>query len=390
MQAIKDGNTLILPLSGELNSVNADQVEKEINATLEKYEFEKLVLDFRDMVYVSSAGLRVILKLKQKYKNVAIVEVSLGVYDVLSMTGFTDIMEIHKALVFIDVSHAEVVGEGFFSTVYRIDKDTIVKVFNRVSDPDQIQRELNLAKQAFILGIPTAISYDIVRVGEKLGVRFEMLDCTSLKNVYREHPENYGDLTKKYVDLLHTINTTEPSDDRLPSVRSFYQEKLEAAKPHIGEEAYKRLGKLLDELPNPHTFVHGDCHFKNIMVQNDELILIDMDTLAYGNPIFELAAIYAPYCAFEEDDPGNSEVFLGMSGAFCRQLFVDLLKGYLGKQDVEEDLTKVRIVCYLHMIWWTLANTPENTVRLQGNTKRLLELLPKVENLSLNYGPSKK
>ena len=81
------------------------------------------------------------------------------------------------------------IGNGFFSTVYRIDKDTIIKVFNRVSDPEQIERELKLAKQAFILGIPTAISFDIVRVDDKLGVRFEMLDCMSLRDA-REKSSN--------------------------------------------------------------------------------------------------------------------------------------------------------------------------------------------------------
>ena len=385
MLAKVQGDALYLPIVGELNSANAEQVEKEINETLKKHTFSRLVLDLADLTYVSSAGLRVVLKLKQQYHDVSVENASLSVYDVFAMTGFTNIMEVHKALAKIDVTGAEVVGEGFFSTVYRIDKDTIVKVFNRTSDPNQIQRELNLAKQAFILGIPTAISYDIVRDGEKLGVRFEMLDCRSLKNIYHDEPSRYQELTEKYVALLRTINTTECIDDKLPSMLAQYREKLERIKDSLPEEAYAKIAAMFDALPNPKTFIHGDCHFKNIMVQKDDLLLIDMDTLSYGNPVFEFAQIYAPYAAFDEDDPGNSERFFGLSNAFCKGLFMDLLKGYLGKEDVAEELTKIRVASYVHMMWWTLANTPENTVRFEGNKKRLLELLPGVDNLDL-YG----
>ena len=211
MQFKLENNTLSLFFEGELNSYNADDVEKEIEDITNGKEFKTLDLDFAGLRYVSSAGLRIILKLKQKYDDVHIKEASLEVYDVLSMTGFTNIMDVSKALKVIDVKGAEVIGEGFFSTVYRLDKDTIVKVFKRTSDEHQIERELKLAKQAFVAGVPTAISFDIVKVGDKLGVRFEMLDCMSLKNAFVKYPERYNDLLDRYVKLLKKINTTEKS-----------------------------------------------------------------------------------------------------------------------------------------------------------------------------------
>lgn len=386
MRFAQTDDTLTLYFEGEVNSVNAEDVEKDIIETLKHKSFKLLSLDFAKLIYVSSAGLRVILKLKQQYKDVAIEEASSAVYDVLAMTGFVNIMTVHKAMVTIDVTGAEIVGDGFFSTVYRIDKDTIVKVFNRVTDANQIERELSLSKQAFILGIPTAISYDIVKVDTRLGVRFEMLDCDSLKNLYVKEPNRYDELTEKYVHLLKTINGTEALDPSLPSIRAFYFRKLELVKDVIGADAYQKLFKLLSDMDDPHTFVHGDCHFKNIMVQKGELILIDMDTLSYGSPVFELAAIYAPYIAFEEDDPGNNERFLEVTSEFSKKLYTDLIRGYLGKQDIEKELEKIRVVAYLHMVWWTISNTPDNTARLEGNKKRLLELLERVHDLKVLHG----
>ena len=373
---------MVLFFEGELNSYNADNIDKEIEGILQDKTFESIVLDFSNLHYISSAGLRILLKLKQKYNQVSVVEASLEVYDVLAMTGFINIMTVKKALKRIYISGAQVIGEGFFSTVYRIDKDTIIKVFNRVSDPDQIDRELKLAKQAFVLGIPTAISFDIVRVDDKLGVRFEMLDCKSLKNVFVENPDKFDELVKRYIDLLKKINTTECMDPSIPSIRDAFIKKNEFVHNLIGDKAYEKINKMLLELPDSMTFVHGDCHFKNIMVQGDDFLLIDMDTLSRGEPIFELATLRAPYMAFEEDDPGNCEKFLGVPAATCKKLFEDIVKGYL-KNPNQEAFDKIQLLCELHMVWWNEVNTPDNDFRRQNTKKRLLELLDKYNNLKI-------
>ena len=378
---LKD-DKLTLFLEGELNSYNADGVEKEIESALKDKKFKSLILNVENLRYISSAGLRIVLKLKQKYDDVTIVDASLEVYDVLQMTGFTNIMTVKKALKRVYVQGAEVIGEGFFSTVYRVDKDTIIKVFNRTSDADQIERELRLAKEAFILGIPTAISFDIVKVDDKLGVRFEMLDCMSLKTMVLTYPERMKEYLNKYAELLKKLNTTECFNPIVPDIKKFFLEKVETIKPYLEDKYYLKAKKLISDIEDRKTFVHGDCHFKNIMVQKDELILIDMDTLSVGHPIFELATLYAPYCAFNEDDPGNSERFFGIKEDDAEALYNALLNLYFGKDDpVIKD--KIRLVAYIHMIWWNHVNTPDNKARLEGCRGRLYKLLDQYDDLDI-------
>lgn len=378
---IKD-KVLTLYLEGELNSYNADNIEKEIDETLKGQQFDKLVLDFSHISYISSAGLRIMLKLKQQYNDLSIIETSLEVYDIFSMTGFTNIMDIKKGLKRVYISGAEIVGDGYYSTVYRVDKDTIIKVFNRTSDTNQIERELKLAKEAFILGIPTAISFDIVRVDDKLGVRFEMLDCQSLKNMVLAYPDRMGEFLDKYAALLKKMNTTECLNPNIPDMKQHYLSKLEKIKQWLPEEANQKLYKMFSAIPERKTLIHGDCHFKNIMVQNDELLLIDMDTLSVGYPIFELASLYAPYVAFNEDDPGNSIRFFGIKDEQATALYDALIKRYFGKDD-QEIKDKIKIVGYVHMIRWNRNNEPENTKRLEGCRERLLKLLEKYDDLDI-------
>ncbi|MBP3732663.1 MAG: phosphotransferase [Bacilli bacterium] len=375
-------NLLTLFFEGELNSYNADVMEKEVDEVLSSSKFQTLNLDFAKLHYISSAGLRIILKIKQKHDDSHVINANLDVYDVLQMTGFTNIMDVKKAMREMSVEGAEIIGEGFFSTVYRIDKDTIIKVFNRTSDEKQIERELKLAKQAFVLGIPTAISFDIVKVKNKLGVRFEMLDCMSLKNAFIKYPEKYDELLNKYVDLLKKINTTECFDPSVPSIKKFFIEKVDAIKHLLDEAHYEKLLGLMKSVPERSTFVHGDCHFKNIMVQGEDFLLIDMDTLSVGHPIFELANLRCPYVAFEEDAPGNCEQFFGMKAEYCVKLYDDIVRLYFGKED-EVIKDKIALVCYAHMVWWTLTNQKDNQKRLNGCKERLIALLDKYNDIDI-------
>ena len=273
-------------------------------------------------------------------------------------------------------------GDGYYSTVYRVDKDTIIKVFNRVSDPAQIERELTLAKEAFVLGIPTAISFDIVKVDDKLGVRFEMLDCKSLKQMVLDYPDRVQEFVDKYAALLKKMNTTECDSPIVPDMKKAYLVKLGKIEQFLPKDRYEKLVKMFNAIPERKTLIHGDCHFKNIMVQNDELLLIDMDTLSVGHPIFELAALYAPYCAFNEDEPGNSIKFFGIKDADAKALYDALLVHYFGKDDqVIRD--KIRIVAYVHMIRWNRNNEPDNMTRLEGCKERLFALLDKYDDLDI-------
>lgn len=375
-------DVLTIYIEGELNSVNSESVGEEIDKIIEDKTFKSLVLDFDKVSYISSAGLRIILKLKQRYDDFSVINASLEVYDVFQMTGFTSMMSIKKALRKIDLTGAEIIGDGFFSTVYRLNKDTIVKVFNRTSDPEQIERELRLAKEAFVLGVPTAISFDVVKVGDKMGVCFEMLDCMSLKTALLTEKSKYNEYLEKYAALLKKINTTECFNPMIPDIKERSLKKVETIKPYLEERYYLKAKALMESIPERKTFVHGDCHFKNIMVQGDDLLLIDMDTLSVGHPIFELAAIYAPYCAFNEDDPGNSERFFGISDEEGRKLYNETLNLYFGKDDpVIND--KIKVVAYIHMVWWNRVNEPNNNVRLEGCRSRLYALLDKIDDLDI-------
>ena len=89
-------NTLTLFFEGEVNSYNAEDVEKEIDAIVKSNSFKAIVIDMEKLNYISSAGLRIIVRLKQQYDDVTLVKVPSGVYDVFQMVGFENFLKIER------------------------------------------------------------------------------------------------------------------------------------------------------------------------------------------------------------------------------------------------------------------------------------------------------
>lgn len=88
----EEGN-LILYLNGSINTITTPDIEKEVNEIIESAVFDCLVLDFDNVDYITSMGLRMVLKLKKKYDNLRITKASAVVYDVFLMTGLNEAIE---------------------------------------------------------------------------------------------------------------------------------------------------------------------------------------------------------------------------------------------------------------------------------------------------------
>ena len=91
-----ENENLTLYFEGEINSYNAEDVEKEIDEILRNKNIKSVVINMENLSYISSAGLRIIVRLKQKYNDVSLVKVPSSVYDVLEMVGFENLMIIER------------------------------------------------------------------------------------------------------------------------------------------------------------------------------------------------------------------------------------------------------------------------------------------------------
>ncbi|MDR3178919.1 MAG: STAS domain-containing protein [Oscillospiraceae bacterium] len=93
----KDGETLTVTLKGRLDTNAAPELEKDFESSLTD-EIKNLIFDFKDLVYISSAGLRVVLstqkKMNKKSGEMKIRNANQTIKEVFEVTGFLDILNL--------------------------------------------------------------------------------------------------------------------------------------------------------------------------------------------------------------------------------------------------------------------------------------------------------
>ncbi len=379
---------LVIHLSGRIDSGNATDVENEIAGSLGLAAGKEITVDAEDLEYISSAGLRILLRIRKSNANFSIINVNSEVYDILSMTGFTEMIDVKKAYRQVSIEGCEIIGKGANGTIYRIDKDNVVKVYNDADALDDIQNERAVARKALILGIPTAISYDIVKVGDSYGSVFELLDGKSFSEILSETPEKIDWCVDEYVKMLRIIHGTLVPKGDLPNFKERALAWAKEMESLIPKEYSRKLTNLIIAIPDDDHMIHGDYHTKNLMLTGNEVLLIDMDTLSVGHPVLELASIYNAFIGFSEYNHEVVKEFQGFDFNLSSEFWEKFMISYLGTEDkevikaIEE---KVRILGYTRLIRRAARNgaldSEEGRAEMDLWTKNLLELLDKNDTL---------
>lgn len=374
MNSILENNSLTIFPEGKIDSKNAKAVEEEFNRIIEVNKFEKLILDAEKILYISSAGLRVILRLKKLYPDFKIVNVLTDVYEIFEMTGFTQIMDIKKAFRQMSVEGCEIMGNGAKGTVYRYSDDTVIKVFKHLDSADDIENEIKLARKAFVLGIPTAIPFDVVKVDGLFGLVFELLNAKSYSQLIKEEPQNFDEYVKKFTDLLKTIHATDVSGENMKSVKVEVNDWLSNAKEFLKEDLYEKVSKKIADVPDTKNMLHCDFHTNNVMMQNGETLLIDMDSVCSGHPIFELANIYAPCVGFGMISRSYVENFFGIPCEKMAEFWNKFLRIYFDGKNIEKIEEKIKIISYLRVI-----SHLKKREKIENRTEIISECARKIE-----------
>lgn len=344
MNTFFDNNQLTLVFEGRIDTSNALNVDKEVMAAYEEHRGCQVVVDAQKLEYISSAGLRVLMKLRKAAGALTVLNVSRDVYDILEVTGFVGIMDVQRALREVNVENLEVIGQGGNGIVYRLDDDTILKLY-RVAGMEDVKRERENAQKLFQRGIPTAIAYDIVKCGDQLGTVFEMLNADTLAKALQATAtdDEMEPMIEQYTEIVKGFHAEEADTAETMSLHAYYNTKIDEMHDYYSAEELEKLHKLLDWIPQRSTMLHGDLHTGNLMLQNGEIMVIDVADISYGHPIFDLAGIYIIHAqlgmggkVFGENSTGlQTERSLAFWNRFMRKYFgtedESLLKLYEGQ-----------------------------------------------------------
>ena len=381
-----DKDILYIAVEGRIDASNASEAEERIFGIKNDNPGKHTVVDADKLEYISSAGLRVILRLRKEDPKLAIINVAADVYEVFDMTGFTDMVTIEKAYRRMSVEGCEFIAKGANGAVYRYDDETILKTYFAKDALPEIKQERENARKAFVLGINTAIPYGIVRVGEGYGTVTELLNATSVTKLIRANPDDMTQAAKYYVDMLKSIHALVVEDGEVPDMKETALAWADFVAPHLPEAQAKKLRALIEAVPKQNTMMHGDYHTNNIMVQNGEPLLIDMDTLCMGHPVFELGSMYNAFVGYSELDHQNMMDFFGYGFETAGKFWNMALKMYLGTEDEEvcrSVAEKAMIIGYTRILRRSIRrpNEASSAAKIARSKEMLIELLSRIDSL---------
>lgn len=384
-----------IELKGHLDTSKVAEEKARIDVLMADVKADEHVeIDCTELEFISSSGLRIMLMLKQKHADMELTGVRPNVYDVFEMTGFTRILDVKKALRKIELSSCQLIGEGGNGAAYRINDEEIVKVCKHSHGEEGLIRESELVKEAFLMGVPTVISFDTVDCGNgHKGIVMEALDSQSLGAYIAEDPSRMDDIVPKYVELFRQADAVEVTSPLFRDTKEWLLDRLMLPQRIINEEEAAQMMSLLDEIPDSKHFVHFDGHVGNVLMHgaegNRNLMLIDFGDAGTGHPILEIAG-WAFMMLEPEYGRGytQQEKITGMSRElsreFSRRVIAEMFHP-ANDAELEEILEKAALVgrikgACIAQFWYAASPSEAFKTYIKRMVAETIRLMPEIKS----------
>lgn len=230
---------------------------------------------------------------------------------VFEITGCDSILTYERKLRQVSVTGLEMIAKGANGECYKVDDETVLKLYYDCIDEASAAKEKTLAKNAFVAGVPTAISYDVVACGNRRGVLYEMLKADTLSKYFEKNVHRLDAVVEMYVGFCRQIHAIAGDPNAFPDAVALACGYVDACDLfNDGQRAAVKDRLLRAERHN--TLIHWDLHPGNIMMQADRPCLIDMGDMAIGTPYFDLGQI-KQVLRLPDAPQGNHGIEIGVS-----------------------------------------------------------------------------
>ncbi|MEI8299969.1 MAG: anti-sigma factor antagonist [Pseudomonadota bacterium] len=328
-----EGDTLVLSLNGRLDAASATTLDRDWVLDGQRH----VLVDLGECNYVSSAGLRIFLRLKRettaKGASLTLVNVGAAVNEVLDLTGLNKLLSVRRKAREISIDGLELLSAGVCGQCFRLDPETIVKLYNEGVAPDVAEQEKEFARAALVAGIPTALSYEVVTCGNRTGVVYEMLDAELFSAIIRREPDGVDRHGPRLAQIARNIHSKRGDPAVFPDLKVRLRACIEGVRGLFADEDIAHLAARLETIPDADTLVHFDLHTSNIMIRAGEAVIIDMGDLSRGHYFFDIGVIAMIY-GYEES--GSCEFATRIPNSTGRALYEKFIAAYFADRPVAE------------------------------------------------------
>jgi len=362
-----DNHALTIHLPPRLDVSSVPEAEHQMNDIRARYPEGEVIFDASHLSFITVAGLRLLIKFKRQNGHVIMINANDQVYDYLVRHSVPYLIPVEKQIRHVSVNGCDLIGQGTNGKVYRLTDRTIVKDYFRDVPLERIKNQIDVARRAYALGMPTPTVFDIVRTDTWYGIVYEFVDAKTVDGMIRENPTLAYDYAKGYVRLLKKAHGVHAPSAGLPEVKKRWLRKLENVRSLLSGEEYDLVVRALNSVPERDTFVHGDFHVGNVMYENGHYMMIDMDNVGIGHPVFDLSALFMSYLFIPTYQPDVTKQVFDMSAGEAMLLWHTLIEEYFHPEGDHDITWYTHMIAPWGMIRYLLAlyrQTPEDTKKL--------------------------
>ena len=252
----------------------------------------------------------------------------------------------------IDLNEYERVGEGANGASYnhKTNPDIMLKIYFR--NFEAAEKELELAKKVYAMGIPTPEPGDLITDGERMGIRFRRINGKkSFSRACGDEPERTEEFAQEFARMCKRLHAVHVDTTQFENVKGRLYNLLEA-NPFFTPEQKEKIHAFIAAAPDADTAIHGDLQFGNgIFVEENgvrKTYFIDLGDFCYGYPMFDIGMVYL--CCCLNDEAWTMEVN-HMSNATAARFWDAFAKEYFGPDaDMEAVMKEVKIYAGLKTI----------------------------------------
>ena len=277
-------------LKGEIDSFNAKDFEEELLDFHEKNG--DLILDASELEYMSSSGIRALVKLSRLQDGVQIDNVNDAMFSIFYSSGLTEIFTINREMLTLTNDNWEVAGRGASGTVYKINNDTGIKVYKEGTKIEYVNQERELARQAFISGVPTIIPNRAAKVGDQYAMLFELVNSSSLGEMLTNNPDRFDELMDDYVAMMKNLHSIEDKKEYFPYLQDLWLKSEHMIREGLKSEDAELVVDIYKNSKRSRNLLHGDIHPGNVLFSGGELVLVDMASMSTGPELFDIITVY--------------------------------------------------------------------------------------------------
>lgn len=315
-------------------------------------------LNFAQVPSVKYAAIRALLAARRGGLVFHIVDATRDVAQRFETTGAANFINVLRASRHVDMTDYKESGDGYTAISYfKNDGDSMMKLYYDFMPASVVEREKRVARAAFIMGIPTPMSGDIVHDGRRHGLTFERVaGKRSFARIMSEEPERLEEVATTFAAMVKKLHSTPCDTTVFPSVTELYHKFVDESDMLDVDEKVK-VHAFINNIPAAQTCVHGDLHMGNVITNGTENLFIDMSDFGWGSPWFDIGMLYIITKLSEEEMTQKYyHVDCKAMDAFWK-VFVREYFGATTPEQIAEVEEKASAFAALKMVYFTTIGT---------------------------------